>query len=440
MQATTFGRHSAADINLDNVPPATSVANPNSLFSARAGAAILYAANLPLPDQGIGNEADYGFEILAKMAYADYFSGPDQVPERSSPSTLRKEVNDSIEKQTAGRVGSSIEELGLLGEYDVLLTAYVQLYYKYYDVLSPNARDKLFHTLLSQRGQYDHTQELSLNGGIFGNVPETENHQLMTQAAKYLTNQLYYQESVAEGRPDHDNFDNNRNGNRDGNPPMVNVILGMLNSYLRTDFVEYNARPYQDYTMTALMNLESYSYDDRVRLAARMVLDYISAKVAVSSQDLRRSPPYRRRNEDQHYGPKGDDGFLRSPLVYNSGTVPGSSPPLPYEPDPQIAFYTLLAGNTRVLEHLEVPPSQPLRRAPGNYAFEMVHAGLSDYRVPPSILDLFVSAKSRNFCQGFHHYAGIDEKANAGEPNSWYVSELYAGSPIEHISTVVKPS
>jgi hypothetical protein len=267
-------------------------------------------------------------------------------------------------------------------------------------------------------------------------IPETENHRLMIQSAKYLTNQLYYQASIAEGAPDHANFDNNRNGDGGSNPPMVDVILNMLYSFLTHDFVEYNARPYQDYTMSALLNLISFSYDDRVRLAARMVLDYVSAKVAVSSQDLRRSPPFRRRNEEQFVGPTMPNGFLSSPLVYNSDSPPS-------EPDPQIAFYTMLAGNTGVLEpfHLVPFPNQPLRRAPGNYAFEMVHAGLSDYRVPPAILDLFVSAKSRNFYQGFHHYAGINERANVpGEPPAWYVNELYAGSPSYLISAGGNPS
>jgi hypothetical protein len=48
MQAVPGG-HTAFDINLDNVLPATSVAEANSSFSARAGAAILYAANTSLP-------------------------------------------------------------------------------------------------------------------------------------------------------------------------------------------------------------------------------------------------------------------------------------------------------------------------------------------------------------------------------------------------------
>jgi hypothetical protein len=472
-----LGEHTTFDINLEKVLPATSVAEANHGFSARAGAAILYAANTSLlaarplpghdPADANGNEQDYGYKILAKMAYADYFLGPDQVPGRASVNTLREEVNASVEAQRPGLVGTTLDfdrgpiHIHAHREYDVLLVAYVKLYYKYYHALSTVARGNIFNNLLSQRGKYDDGERYSLNILNVVTIPETENHRLMIQSAKYLTNQLYFQASVAEGSPDHANFDNNRNGDGGSNPPMVNVILRMLNSFLTVDFVEYNARPYQDYTMSALLNLASFSYDDRVRLAARMVLDYVSAKVAVSSQDLRRCTPFRRRNEDQHFGPTMPNGFLGSPLVNNIGT-------LPYEPDPQIAFYTILAGNTGVLQSPPDPPSvreiavlaglpsppislkavaqvfkvsvpfslrqlSPVPRpkhAPGNYVFEMVHAGLSDYRVPPAILDLFVSRKSRNFYQGFHHFADI----------GFYVTELYSGSPSYLISAGGNPS
>jgi hypothetical protein len=62
----------------------------------------------------------------------------------------------------------------------------------------------------------------------------------------------------------------------------------LLRNYLRDDFAEYNAKPYQSETRYALLNLCSYAYDAEVRLGARMVLDYISAHIAVSSNDLRR--------------------------------------------------------------------------------------------------------------------------------------------------------
>ena len=137
--------------------------------------------------------------------------------------------------------------------------------------------------------------------------------------------------------------------------------------------------------MAALLNLATYAYDDRVRLDARMVLDYLSAKVAVSSCDLRRAPPFRRRNELQHYGPvfQAEGGsFLGLPLDNYFNDTDTSTL---YEADPQTGFYAVLAGNTATFGSAMDP----------HFATEMMQAGLSDYRVPPSILDLFVNGLHR---------------------------------------------
>ncbi|MDQ1473216.1 MAG: hypothetical protein QOJ99_4696 [Bryobacterales bacterium] len=421
-------------------------------FSWRTGAAVLYAAGLylmpseytakttyttngPLPPQAVLGGQDFGTIMLAKMAYQDYFFiGPGHNPGASSSSaSFRRQVEEFVSAEQPGPVGSPITQdvlddvSGLVpsacipdaksGDYDVVLTAYLTLYYKYYDVLSSTTRDHVFKDLLTQRGKYD-LGERYVSNLCLAIVPETENHRLMIQAAKYLTNQLYFQKSVDDGNPDHANFDNNRNG-------MVDVILEMLYGFLTNDFIEYNARPYQDYTVTALMNLASYAYDDRVQLAARMVLDYISAKVAVSSQDLRRSTPFRRRNEPEFYGPAERNNsplqsFLSSPLLYKLVYKNANKDDVIYEPDPQGAFYAMLAGNTEILGD----------NAPGNYAFEMVHAGLSDYRVPPSIVDLFVNASSRNFYQSLNHVGS----SFGSQASSIAVHEIYAGSPSYLIS------
>ena len=96
-----------------------------------------------------------------------------------------------------------------------------------------------------------------------------------------LTNQLWYQLT-------HDQqYDNNRNSDDDDNPPLADWILQRLQTILKEDFVEYDSRNYEDYSLPA-DEPRQLLYDDRVRLAARMVLDYVSAKVAVSSK----RPPF----------------------------------------------------------------------------------------------------------------------------------------------------
>jgi hypothetical protein len=424
-------------IDLRDVPPATNVDDANSRLDARAAAAVLSwsisnRGMLALNRGGFKNEMDFALAILCMFSHADYFNDTLDGVQSGKGGFYRRVVNARIRKESPGTTGSSIDRDGvgpllpngihIHAEYDELLTAYVTLYYKYYDALDPDVRELIFSTLLSERGQYNEDEQFSFKVstpvGKALTIPETENHRLMTQAAKYLTNQLYYQKSVSEGSPDHHNFDNNRNG-EGHNPPMVDVILEMLHACLTRDFIEYNARPYQSYTMTALLNLASYAYDDRVKLAARMVLDYISAKVAVSSINLRRSSPFRRRNEDEHWGPAISGGFLGSLLVFQK---PNASPNKdPYGPDPQTAFFSMLTGNTGILfsEADPLPGGAPKGFAPDSFTWGMVHAALSDYRVPPSIHDLFFSGSpNRRFYQAFRHSS----------------FELYASSPSYLIS------
>jgi hypothetical protein len=374
--------------DLTNANYATSVADAKFKFPARAAAAIYHAANVDIKNLG---GADYGIAILAKWAYQDYFDGP-------AGDAHRNQTVSSLLQQRAGQTGTG-------GDYDILLNLYLTLLYKYYnDLQKKGVSEHIINELLNVHGPLDKHESEYDNGVV--NVPETENHLYMIETARYLTNQLLYQRT-------HDpQFDNRRNG--DGNDPQPTAvwILNALQSALKNDFAEYNARPYQDLIMMPLLNLASFAYDDDVRLAARMVLDYISAKVAVSSNSLRRAPPFRRRNEDQHWGPSiGVSFFLASPLLKPRFDYPD------FEPDPQGAWYAMLAGNTELL----------LGRAPGlgvkgNFAFAMVIAGLHDYRVPDPILDLFIN--HRRTYQRFQHWNVIRD---TGEQSP--VTEVYAASP-----------
>ena len=55
----------------------------------------------------------------------------------------------------------------------------------------------------------------------------------------------------------------------------------MLRNFLRDDFSEYNAKPYQEETRFALLNLCTFAYDHEVRLAATMVLDYVLSSASI---------------------------------------------------------------------------------------------------------------------------------------------------------------
>ena len=214
--------------------------------------------------------------------------------------------------------------------------------------------------------------------------PETENHLNNIYTSQYLANQLLFKRT---GNPQ---YENARNGYK-------TLLVNRLKNFVHHDFIEYNSRPYQDYTMFSLLTLFSYAEDADVKTAAKMVLDYVSAKVAASSNDVRRSTPFRRKNDSQYFC---------SDLL-NPGCA-----------DPQTAFFMMLTGVTDIL---------PNNKA-DSYGVEFAWASTTDYRVDHSILDLFVNRSHRNFYQFFHY-------TNTGTND-----ELYFGSPSYLISAGGHPN
>jgi hypothetical protein len=393
-------------INLANVPPATNVADAQQRFNARAAAAIYQASqDKSYLNTNDDNGTSWQAMLLALWAYPEYLD--------DDPSGANRSLTyQAITNHQAGEEGTDTgTDPG--NEYDFTLNFYIPLLYRYYSVMPQDVSDYMINNLIGdavRSGIPTGRSGVGPSGDLWSenihiadviDLPETENHLMGIEAARYLANQLLYQQTQDPA------YDNMRNGGDNEGPNTTDLMLSFLQGFLKNDFLEYNARPYQDYDMSALLNLETYAYDDRIRLGARMVLDYISAKEAVSSCDLRRAPPFRRRNEEQHYGPTIDGNFLGSPLTLTEGA---------YEAEPQICYYSMLAGNTEIFF--------PNGGLPGNYVWEMVHAGVTDYRIPAPILDLFVNGADRRFYQYFHHYAYNNEYAN----------ELYAGSPSYLIS------
>jgi hypothetical protein len=398
-------------------------------FYDRAASAIF---NLSSRGNLDPNGVAYWPGILAKWAFGDYYNEP-------ANSRKRDDTMDVIRTQVAGLAGTG-------GDYEFQLNFAIPLIYRYYaditdeklrehiilDLMSTATRTEIFipssrRILSGPRDEYEDLYGRIHAGPLtIAELVETENHLLGIATVKYLTNQLLYQQEVASAQAgdsaaDHANYDNNRNGDGDDPDATAVWILQALANLLRYDFQEYNARNYQIESLSAIMNLSTYAYDDRVRLAARMVLDYVSAKVAVSSNDLRRAPPFRRRNEEQYFGPLVN-GILKTPLVFQDSSGENISPD-PHAPDPVIGLYAQLAGNTTMLWTDEAYPyggdSWKSGYGDSAWAEQMVHAAICDYRVPPSILDLFVNGKHRRFYQRFHHDA----------QNGEFADEIYAGSP-----------
>jgi hypothetical protein len=380
-------------------------------------------------------------KCLGVMAYEDYF------PDAPNAKRLRPMVSEAIMQAApgwCGTFGPDVDDHGgghYEGNYDITEMWMIPLAYAYYDLLTSAAQDRLITTLLGRgrihRASISGSNDVFTSGGApndwsragyvseasvkLADIPETENHVLMIATARYLTNQLLYQ------RTRELQYDNRRNGDPgNSRPNCLDQVLSLLRNQLRDDFAEYNAKPYQEETRHALLNLCSYAYDFEVKLAARMVLDYVSAHVAVSSNDLRRMVPFRRRNEGDNVKQIPDDsGFLNVSLTDGAGT------------DPISAHFAVLAGNTRAYQHPN-PPGRPLPWAiGGNFGDENVLEAVSDYRIAPSIHDLFVNDLHRRFYQRLHRHRLLDEP---GQQRNCDNMEIYAGSPSYLITAGGKPA
>ncbi len=182
----------------------------------------------------------------------------------------REIVNSFLRALVPWKVGTGN---GSSGDWDMPLVNLVAIACRYSAYLSKETHAHLVDVLLDQHGPID-LDQLTKDYWLQA-IPETENHVLMIEAARYLTNQLRGEDNEA----------------------VTLFLLNMLQGFLCFDFREYNARPYQAFSVRTITLLHDFAKDDRLRVAAWMVLDYLSAKFAASSNGLRRCVPFRRRAE-----------------------------------------------------------------------------------------------------------------------------------------------
>ena len=179
-----------------------------------------------------------------------------------------------------GRAGSSWA-LHKQGDYDFTMAGLVPILFLFGDqpdVLYPEARDHLVNVLLPLEGG----DPRSAVPRTLGLVRDTENHLLMTEGSKYLKNRwLMLHGSTLE------KYDNRANG-------MEAWILNLIEELHVAGFYEFNSIPYEGYTLTALLNLETFG-SKAVQSAVRNLLDEHNWKYALGSLGYRRFPPFRRR-------------------------------------------------------------------------------------------------------------------------------------------------
>ena len=492
LRAVYLPPYPAPDIQ-DAKPRANKLFDGRAAAAVRCGVGIINAKYSDFALLEFKGGASFSFYILTQqclpvMAFPEYFSqvplrdlikGFDTVSTRaiaeklglSIPFSLRAlffaymrrlrdDVSGAIGVASPGWCGTfNPDATGALslenheGNYDITQMFILPLAYRYYSDLTPDAQEKLIRILLQKGCMHRPTDEddtftsgqvpddwwraaLITPVGVDVSIPETENHVLMIATARYLTNQLLYQRT-------HDyNNDNRRNGKPGKNPGCLEQLLLLLRDYLCDDFVEYNAKPYQEETRYALLNLCSYAYDAEVRLGARMVLDYISAHIAVSSNDLRRMVPFRRRNEHQNvnvFQTAGEHCQVMDIGLLDRNDHTGA--------DPMPAHFALLTGSTRAYQR---PNDRPWSGKPErpwdwaitpNYSADLTLEAISDYRIPPSIHDLFVNDSHRRFFQRIHRrsFANLPLFDPSHQRNCDNM-EIYAGSPSYLISAGGKPA
>jgi len=314
----------------------------------------------------------------------------DDVLHGKSPSDRRRprsrfsvltEINDAIRDQTiSADSGTPLPQpCERSGDYDVVLKGYIPIIYRYARYLAPDVQYRLLH-LLNKAGPHDPGDDA--HSCVAVSIPETENHRLMIESSRYLTNQLLFK------RTNDPRFDNSRNATLwpliGTIAPMDQYILQFLQDFLKNDFLEYNSRPYERYSWAAIQNLYDYAENPKVKTAARMVLDYLSAKVAVSASDGRRNPPYRRRASHNHL-----DLFHQ-------------------ESDPLKNLFFIYTAPTSVMKDFYPPDTVKFPATS-----EMVLAAATTYQPPDLVLNLMVNPDARLFYQRFA-YRGAAEVYSGG--------------------------
>jgi hypothetical protein len=228
------------------------------------------------------------------------------------------------------------------GDYDMNLTTLMKIAYRHEKELFPETRCHMLRKLLVLKGGaknfFDNEANVHISG-ILTPIRETENHVLMIQSARHLSNNLYvrWAADIANTCPDvtvPTDVNNDANG-------MTDWWLENLHLLLRHDFYEFSSRVYADHALGAIENLVEFAAIPSVgtcfhskgdppvakgcdvRRAARNIMDFVVAKFALSSNGMRRAAPFRRHVDNRIYtrlfGKQHDIGTSRF-LGYTGGS------------------------------------------------------------------------------------------------------------------------
>lgn len=346
----------ASSFAFNNIPTATTVYESKEYLAERKKQIIKYFANQELGTSfKIDTHRRFNVPAIAKA-----YLGIDG--EKISKIILSKDFKPFAKSGTNYTAIPGICQRK--GDYDFALHHLVRLAFLHQrkNTLSLKAYEKLLFTMLTAKGN-KHYKYFSM--GLCGILKDTENHILMTETSRYLTNELlakYYKDNKLK-LPNE--FNNNING-------FHNWMLEYLHELFVNYFNEYNSRPYQGYAVMPLLNLYSFSTNKKVKKASKMILDLLSTIFATQSNKGRRSVPFRRQ-------------IVYEPL---DSIIPG---------DGEIVRHALLSGELSFYNGSK--ESKVI-----NYGTQfMVVSAISDYIIPDFILDLIIKNNHNSFFQILNH-------------------------------------
>ena len=274
------------DAPLAPLPMDTSHGQAFASHRARATAiARHYVRTRPMPGGHRFADEDSAIQLIAHLhvlAVDPEFRVPGQLPNKVLAHTLLRTLETEH-----GQMGTSYDE-GILGsrkgDYDMAVKGLMVVVHRYRSVLAPEQVDFIVRELVPPvlPGPLNHGFESYVF--ITEDAPETENHLLMINSSKYLVNKLLF-EKTGDQR-----YNNDTNGVR----PW---LLEWMQRFVKFDFMEFNARPYQRLSLHAILNLHEFG-DKTTATGAQIVLDYVMMKFAVSSSRTRRVGPFRRLKEN----------------------------------------------------------------------------------------------------------------------------------------------
>lgn len=248
------------------------------------------------------------------------------------------------------------------GDYDFSVMAMTTLLNRHWDnpALKPETKKHIATVLLNQEGA-DHIA----SRWLLNLVPETENHILMTETSRFLKNELVMAHGLSWSSQKLPTaaYDNSRNGFNDW-------MVKHLQQFMQHDFDEYNSRPYQGYTVKSIQNLFEFADNPRVQKSAHILMDYLSARFATQSMDLRRVVPFRRR-----WGHQEHDNILAK--------------------DSESARHAVLVGNFQGSFRDSSHP-QP-------FGSHNMIAGVSSYQVPKALADLMINKGNNPYFMRARH-------------------------------------